>query len=171
MGEGYLNRCIRRLESWNAPLSGWECESISDVKEDDFDAPLACCDLCGCSQVRYVHSMRHPQYFEPVDVGCECAGVMEGNELAARDRDRRMKNRAKRKRNYLKRRWKTSYNGNQTLWYKRQWITIVEANGGFSVIADGGKAWRYRGKRITDFRTAVYVAFDLVDPPIGGGSV
>lgn len=72
---------------------------------DEEDANFKC-ELCGCEKVRYVHVMEHNEYFEKVYVGCICAGIMEGDIIAAQERDRKMKNRAKRKLNFPHRRWK-----------------------------------------------------------------
>ena len=97
----YVRRCQKRLQEWGAPLSGWYCDYIYDVADEEADPDhidLFTCELCDCSQVRFVHVMRHDEYFETVSVGCICAGIMEGDILAARERERLMKNRANRKR-------------------------------------------------------------------------
>ncbi|MDD4297288.1 MAG: hypothetical protein PHC69_10090 [Ruminiclostridium sp.] len=170
--QSYKARCIKRLNGWNAPLSGWECIYMYDVVEDSYeseDTILFTCELCDCSQVRYVHVMHHKKYFEDISVGCICAGIMEGNILAAKKREREMKNRAKRKANYLKREWQWSFNGNRTIIYKNRRLTIISSKfnkGGFGIICDGRSIWSYKGKRIMNHLTAVHAAFDLIDPPI-----
>ncbi len=173
--EAYKARCMKRLKEWGAPVSEWECLYMYDVVEDEEDeaysVDLFTCELCDCSQVRYVHVMHHRDYFENVGMGCVCAGIMEGNILAAKERDRAVKNRAKRKSNYLKREWRWRDNGNYTLSYKNHWLRIMPSkfkNGGFGVLCNGNRVWRYKGKTITNFLSAVHVAFDIVDPPIGG---
>jgi hypothetical protein len=96
----YIARCHKVLREWGAPLSDWYCIHVYDMADDDGEIyDLATCELCGCSKVRYVHVMRHDLYFEDIEVGCICAGIMEGDILAAKDRERLMKNRAKRKQN------------------------------------------------------------------------
>ena len=93
----YVRRCQKRLQEWGAPLSGWYCDYIYDVADEEEDPDyidLFTCELCDCSQVRFVHVMRHDEYFETVSVGCICAGIMEGDILAAREREWLMKNRA-----------------------------------------------------------------------------
>ena len=174
LNEGYLSRCIKRLKGWNAPLSGWECLHMYDVEGDDNDLEcinLFTCELCNCSQVRYVHVMHHSEYFEEISVGCICAGIMEGDIFTAKERERQMKNRAKRKENYLKRGWHWSANGNRTIRYKNHQLTIIPSrydNGGYGVVIDGKSVWRYKGKQITNTLSATLTAFDLIDPPIGG---
>lgn len=167
--EAYKNRCKKRLKEWNAPFAYWKCVDMYDVADDG--GALFTCELCDCPKVRFVHVMRHEEYFEDVYVGCICAGIMDGDILAAKARDREMKNRAKRKRNYLKRQWTWRANGNCALRYKNRWITIMVSkyeNGGFGVLCDNQRVWRYKGGKMNNFLTAVYAAFDLVDPPIGG---
>ena len=55
--EFYLAKCQKRLKEWRAPLDGWYCKKIIDVREDDEEAPLATCELCDCSKVRFIHVM------------------------------------------------------------------------------------------------------------------
>ncbi len=77
----YVRRCQKRLQEWGAPLSGWYCDYIYDVADEEEDSDhieLFTCELCDCTQVRFVHVMRHDEYFETVSVGCICAGIMEG---------------------------------------------------------------------------------------------
>jgi hypothetical protein len=171
--EAYKARCIKRLEGWGAPITGWMCVDVYDVADDagycDPDN-LVVCDLCDCPRVRYVHVMHHPDYFEEIKVGCICAGIMEENILAAKERERVVKNRMNRKRNYLKQQWYTKPNGNHVLRYKGGWITIVPSryySGSFGVFCNGKREWAYKGAAITDLRTAALAAFDLVDPPVG----
>ena len=171
--QSYKSRCIKRLKGWNAPLSGWECVYMYDVVGDSYDsekAKLFTCELCDCSQVRYVQVMHHKYYFEDISVGCICAGIMEGDILAAKKREREMKNRAKRKANYLKREWRLSFKGGRTMRYKNRLLIIISSNfnnGGFSVICGGKSISSYKGKRIMNHLTAIHAAFDLIDPPIG----
>lgn len=169
--EAYKSRCIKRLNEWNAPLSDWKCIHTYDVKDEWEDVGLFTCELCDCSQVRYVHVMHHRDYFENISVGCICAGIMEGDILAAKEREREMKNRSKRKANYLKREWRWRANGNRTMKYKNRWLTIIPnrfSDGGYGVVCDGRSIWNYKGKRIANQLAAIHAAFDLVDPPVGG---
>lgn len=166
--EFYKAKCIRRLKEWDAPLSGWYCVQMYDVAEED-ESPdtvvLSTCELCDCSAVRYVHVMRNSDYFEDVEVGCICAGIMEGNILAAKERENQMKNRAKRKRNFPGRQWHETYNGNWWLTYRGEKVYINKSKYGsnYGVRCGDTSVWRYKGKLITDFLSAAYAAFDLVD--------
>ena len=61
--KAYYARCIRQLKEWGAPVTGWRCVDIIDVREDDRNAPLSTCELCGCADVRYEHVMDNDLYF------------------------------------------------------------------------------------------------------------
>ena len=167
----YIARCHRTLKSWGAPIIGWICIDTYDITGEGWiegnENGLFTCELCKCPRVRYVHVMQHDNYFENVSVGCICAGIMEGNILAAKEREKILRNRAKRKQNYLKRGWKTSINGNKTLKYKGEHLTIINSkfsDGGFGVVYNGGSVWQYKNKKITNFLSAMHAAFDIADP-------
>lgn len=173
--DSYKGRCLRRLKERSAPVSGWECVDMYDVNADRnvlagngaSDATFIC-ELCDCPKVRFVHVMRHEEFPEDIHVGCVCAGIMEGDVLAAKDRDREMENRSKRKGNYLRRVWKRYSNGNYRLRYKNRQITIISGGyglSGFSVVCDGRISPKCEGRSITSFLDAVHTAFDVVDPP------
>ena len=164
----YLARCLKALKAWGAPLEGWYCIEVVDVREDDEDAPLWTCELCGCDKVRFIHVMDNPLYFEPVRVGCICAGIMEGDILAAEERERRMRNRASRRRSFLKHRWQHSARNVWYRTYRKKSLMIVDHDGQFAVHAGSKVATRHEGKPIRDFYSAIYAAFDLADPKEGG---
>ena len=112
--------------------------------------------------------MDNALYFEPVRVGCICAGVMEGDVLAAKERERRMRNRAKRRRTFVKHKWEHPRSG---LWYRvyhGQELMITEYSGAYYVQMGQGQRARmtskYKGRPIRDLYSAFYAAFDLVDP-------
>lgn len=163
----YLARCHKRLKEWGAPLQDWYCVGVMDTEEDSGGSFT--CELCGCSRVRFVHEMSHKQYFEDVSVGCICAGIMEGDILAAKERERLIKNRARRRSNFVRRKWKENRRGEYRLKYKGDWILIYGSDQGrYEVSYDGKSVRQYKGKPITNFLSAIYAAFDLVDPPIRG---
>jgi hypothetical protein len=59
-----------------------------------------------------VHSMQHPAYGAQLECGCVCAGNMEKDEEGARAREERMKSLTTRRRNWPRKPWRTSENGN-----------------------------------------------------------
>ena len=161
----YLSRCQRQLKEWHAPLSGWYCVEVIDIEEEYSNTGLFTCELCGCSRVRFVQVMQQDYYFENVSVGCICAGIMEGDVIAAKERERLMKNRAKRKRNFPKRKWRKITYGMHILKYQGSWIRMTHSKFNQYGISYNGKSIRmYKGQPITNFLTAVYAAFDHVDP-------
>jgi len=164
----YIKRCYKRLKSWSAPLLGWVCVYVYDAHEAGWvagnNSGLFTCELCGCDKVRYVHVMHNDKFYEDLYVGCVCAGVMEGDILQARERERTIRNRANRKRNYLKRQWRVNSKGNQTLRYKGKDIVVFKLGTGFGVMYGNASESQYKGKKIENFLTAVHAAFDLADP-------
>ena len=168
MDSAYVRRCHKRLLEWGAPLSGWYCDYVYDVAGDDEDldsSELFTCELCNCPQVRFVHVMRHDEYFEPVEVGCICAGIMEGDILAAKERERLMKNRAKRKRNFPYRNWHKNWYGNYQLTYQGTKVYInCKGNNRYSVYVNGKTSQMYKDKPLDNFVSAAYAAFELADP-------
>ena len=142
----YVRRCQKRLQEWGAPLSGWYCDYIYDVADEEADPD-------------------HIEYFETVSVGCICAGIMEGDILAARERERLMKNRANRKRNFPHRQWRKNWYGNYQLTYQGRKVFINNKGGNrYSVYVDGKTSWSYKGKPLDNFVSAAYAAFELADP-------
>lgn len=166
---GYLAKCQKKLTEWDAPLRDWKCISVSDTSEHSASAYDNTCELCGCKNVRFIHEMFHQNYFENVYVGCICAGIMEGDILAAKERERLVKNRAKRKENYMKRQWKAEANGCYKLIYKSKLLRIIPNQRGELEVGFGQRfIFRHKGKPIKNFLSAVHAAFDLIDPPEWG---
>ena len=157
-------RCIRQLKEWGAPLEDWICTAIVDTKEDDEDASLSECELCGCSNVRYEHVMEHVRYFEPVIVGCICAGIMEGDVLKAQERERLMKNRSQRRKRFVAKGWEETVSGQLYREHKGERVLLHKCSSGYSVQVKGRMLYHYKGKRITDTLTAAYAAFNVLDP-------
>ena len=113
----------------DVPHSGWSCIGISDLGE-----PVGICEMCGYQIIRYVHHMAHPNY-RYLNVGCICAGKMEGNPEAARKRERDFKNRQARLKNFRSRKWKTSKNNNLYAKIKNHIVVLYKIN--------PGNGWKY----------------------------
>ena len=90
----------------DVPHTGWTCIGVTDLGE-----PCGICEMCGYQIIRYVHHMVHPHYRQ-LNVGCICAGKMEGDVEAAKKREQEFKNKQSRRENFLNRKWKESRNGN-----------------------------------------------------------
>jgi len=161
MDEKYKKRCLNKLKEWGAPLDGWKCIGVTNVDEEN-QGIRAECELCGCKDVKFVHSMWNANYFEIVEVGCVCAGIMEGDELKAKARDDWMKNRARRKENFIKKKWSVVENGIWKRRYRGKEIFIRQMQGEYFAIIDGVWAGKYK-----NFLAAVYGAFKTADPEDG----
>jgi hypothetical protein len=92
------------------PHRGWECIGFADL-----GYPAATCEMCEAQEIRYVHTMSHPDYQEPLDCGCICASNMESDRAAAPERERQARNQQARRQGWLKRQWKISEKGNEYL--------------------------------------------------------
>jgi hypothetical protein len=88
------------------PKRGWSCVDVEDLGGVDSH-----CEMCG-TEIRYVHHMVHPDIGREYETGCICAGYMEGDDDAPRERERRLKNRAGRRCRWISRKWLTSRAGN-----------------------------------------------------------
>ena len=166
----YLKRCIRRLEELDAPKEEWRCEYVTDVADEDEDiVEYETCQLCNCPRVRFVHHMKHRAYPKILDVGCECAGLLEGDVLEAMERERKLSNTAQRRSRFLKRIW-CKKNGHYSTTYHGLLIEILTIwKSGYWVRACGKIVKEYKGKPITRIRDAGRAAFELVDPIIQEG--
>ena len=90
----------------DVPKSGWVCTGVTDL-----GAPVGVCEMCGHQIIRYVHHMQHPNY-RSLNVGCICAGKMEGNIEQAKKREQDFKSKQARKESFKNGRWKMSKNSN-----------------------------------------------------------
>lgn len=95
---------------WSAdgvPKKGWTCIGIDDLEE-----PKQLCEMCGNAEIRYVHTMEHPNYQGQLQVGCVCAEHMEEDYKRPREREKRLRNSARRRAAWPSRKWRTSKKGN-----------------------------------------------------------
>ncbi len=90
----------------DVPKTGKWCTGVTDL-----GAPLAVCEMCADHSIRYVHHMVHDNY-RSLDVGCVCAGKMEGDIEGAKRRESEFKNKQSRKKTFLDSKWKRSKGGN-----------------------------------------------------------
>ncbi len=102
----------------DVPKTGWVCTGVTDL-----GAPVGICQMCGHQIIRYVHHMYHPE-FGSLDVGCVCAGRMEGDVDRAKRREQDFKNKQARKENFHNRKWKTSKNNNSFIKIKDHLIVL-----------------------------------------------
>ncbi|ASD26541.1 MULTISPECIES: hypothetical protein [Brevundimonas] len=113
MSETEKSEAHRGTGKWaqaGVPHKGWSCVDIEDLGE-----PAVTCEMCETQEIRFVHHMTHPNYPGELGVGCVCAGRMEENYDAARQRETTARNQAGRKRKWLSRTWRVSFSGNEFL--------------------------------------------------------
>lgn len=162
VSSGYIARCHATLKEMGAPLMDWECAEVVDHGEDNFT-----CELCDCKKVRYIHVMRHDDWPDALRVGCICAGVMEGDILAAKERDAAARRRSQRKSHYLGKRWDAIGEGVWKTNYKHRVITIERDSfrgHEYYVISMGGECYQWKeNRRMTSFLAAQYFVFDLIE--------
>jgi hypothetical protein len=137
----------------NIPHKGWVCVGIEDIESPDFT-----CQMCECSQIRYIHHMQHenaPDLF----VGCICAGHMEENLLAAKTRENKARNRSARRKTWLSRKWKISDSGNEWLRSRGYRISIYPTLKGWgSTIAAENDSYIRHSKLIYETLDAIKLA-------------
>ncbi len=158
----YIARCQKRLRALGAPDIGWRCMSIYDYETDSFT-----CELCGCSRVRYIHVMKHPEFSELLKVGCICAGVMEGDILAAQQREREAKNKSRRKSYYLKKPWNAISENRWEITHRKLPLAIercsFRGHEYYNLDIDGDCFHWMDNRRMTSFLTAQHYAFNLME--------
>ena len=142
----------------DAPHSGWSCVGVTDL-----GSPCGVCEMCGYQIIRYVHHMVHPNY-NSLNVGCVCAGKMEGDIAAAKRREQSFKNKQSRYENFRNKKWKQSRNGNSYLTVKEHIVIIYKTR--------SGSHWKYSIDReyCDDFydskEQAISAAFEALDKKI-----
>lgn len=74
------------------PRTGWTCtrvrwNTVVLPSGELMDAECTC-EMCEVARIKWVHTMRHPEYPDPIDVGKVCAGIMQQNMEAAAQHER-----------------------------------------------------------------------------------
>ena len=112
-----------RVNLWNdpnVPKKGWVCIDVIDL-----GAPFGECGMCGKEDIRYVHIMRHEQH-QSIGSGCVCAGNMESDANASKERENTLKNKINRYATFVNLDLKISKKGNPYTKYKDTVITFME---------------------------------------------
>jgi len=126
-----------RINLWddpNVPKKGWVCVDVIDLGR-----PVGECGMCGKEDIRYVHIMRH-ELHPTIGAGCVCAGNMEGDVSAAKERENSLKNKINRFKTFTVTNFKTSAKGNLYTKYKNTVITFMQSkkeNGGWNFVESG----------------------------------
>jgi len=88
------------------PHRDWKCIEIEDLGSQSKK-----CEMCEVEMLRYLHRMKHNNY-KNLEVGCICAGHMEGDVDSAKNREKQIKSRDRKRDKWLSRKWETSAKGN-----------------------------------------------------------
>lgn len=157
---------MARWDNPGIPHKGWALVGCVDLGEDvygDDEIEYETCEMCHNEKIRYVHILTHPNYPGEIRVGCDCACKMTEDYVTHPDDERRLRNRANRRRNFLKQEWYRSTKGNLVLNYKGKYITAVEKHGRWSCVYRNRWINSFHGQIITDFATLKLAAFDAFD--------
>ena len=141
------------------PHKGWHC-----VDTEDLDEPELTCQMCESRTIRYVHYMEHPQYPDVLQVGCVCAGNMEGSVGTARLRETSMQSRAGKRKRWLSRKWRVSVKGNPWIKADGYRVTVYFQSGGWgATIASADNSDVQHSRRKFDSKNrAKLAAFDHI---------
>jgi hypothetical protein len=82
------------------PESGWECVTVEDHGTADQQ-----CEMCGQEHVRFIHIMTHAEGTLTARMGKVCAAKYGDSATLPGLREKKLKNRAMRRGNWLKRTW------------------------------------------------------------------
>lgn len=130
------------------PKRGWTCVDIKDLSPpgdyDYSDRNYPTCEMCEVATIRFVHTMRHPDYPRELEVGCVCAGHMEQSLKRAKEREAALKKHAASRKKWLTRKWRVSQKGNQ----------YIRASGFLAVVFGQGKRWRFQVKEVETGRSS-----------------
>jgi hypothetical protein len=159
-------KSLARWDNPGIPHKGWTLVGYEDIREDSpngEDFEYETCEMCHNERIRYVHILTHPKYNGDIRVGCKCACKMTEDYVTHPEHERQMRNRASRRRNFLKQEWCPNQNGNWVLRYKGRHITAIQRNGCYGCVYNKKWTWQYRGNRIFDLDTLKLAAFDAFD--------
>jgi hypothetical protein len=105
------------------PHKGWTC-----IETEDFGEPSTICGMCESMEIRYGHYMTHADYRRTLICGEICAGHMEGDLKASKDRDKTMRDSARMRKNFPKLSgWKTNHKGNHILSKNYATVTVFRS--------------------------------------------
>lgn len=141
----------------DVPHSGWYCVDMIDLGQ-----PVGTCRMCGHQIIRYVHVMKHDNFYRTIGAGCVCAAKMEGEGSIARKRESEFKKRSSRKATFLKAKLRPSRAGNEYVRYKGNIITVMQDKfnkGNYVSVVNDKFSRSYPTKQ-----EALLEAFDRLDP-------
>jgi len=146
----------------DVPKTGWRWDGVRDLGPES----EAICEMCETRRIRYEHVMRHDEYPSSIHAGCICAGQMAGDVVAAKERERELRQRSERRGRWLARTWRVSRAGNQTLTIDDRRVTVFCRDSCWSwVIRGPGEGVQFSVDGHASADAAKLSAFDVLDPP------
>ena len=141
------------------PNKGWTCIDTEDLGE-----PELTCQMCESRTIRYVHFMEHPNFPEVLQVGCICAGNMEGSVNAARSRETSMQSRAGKRKRWLSRKWRVSAKGNPWIKADGYRVAVYFQRGGWgaTIASNDNSNVQHCRRRFESVDRAKLAAFDHI---------
>ena len=149
------------------PKDGWDLVLTYDYREgrEKDDDDYFSCEYCGCSKVRFVHVIRHPDYISDtgdheMQVGCECASRLTSNPTVVEDSEKFLKKRANYTFNrFMKRGWKyNNFKRSWSIYQDGEWLTIKYCKDGkYAIFYHDTKTW---GLHSLDY--AKYKAYRII---------
>ena len=109
------------------PHRGWNLIYVIDIRDNGQhvnETEYENCMMCGKEKIRYVHIVGHSEINMKLRVGCVCVEKMINDYLNPSFRERALRNRANRRRNWTNRKWKISAKGNPYLKIESHIIVI-----------------------------------------------
>lgn len=138
------------------PHRGWNYNGMHD-----YGIANHTCEYCNKQEVRYVHTVSHPNWPSMLEVGCVCCEKMIGTE-EAREWESEEHKRARRKKNFLEGEWLTTQYGGLMRKYKWCRVTVARKQGEWAFWLNGSE----HACRCPTEHEAKSLAFDLIDKPI-----
>ena len=143
----------------NFPHTGWEWAGVVDscqrgLSQEEYPS----CEYCDQLRIRYVHTLTHPNFPNPVAVGCVCAVWLTDDQENPERAEKKLRQAADRRARFPSRKW-------QVMAASWRWITL---DGVDVAIFPSGKAFKVEidnemGKlTFPTLKEAQLVAYDVV---------
>lgn len=147
------------------PKENWICTNVEDLGVQSL-----LCQMCEREHIRYTHKMHHNEHKDLI-VGCICAGHMEGDLQAAKERESYLTSRVQRRQNWLSLKWKTSKRSGNPFINTRKTATedkhnvIITSSDKFGKLQYSASIdKKYLGQWFNSMNEAKYAAFDYLWP-------
>ncbi|MFA0963253.1 hypothetical protein AB9P05_15730 [Roseivirga sp. BDSF3-8] len=141
------------------PRKGWALEGVIDIREEGQpveDTEYETCMMCGNEKIRYVHLLSHPSVDDEFRVGCVCAEKLTEDYKNPKQKERELKNIARRRQMWIAKPWKISKSGNPYLKLKEYKIVIFAVKEGAYKVYFNDKGGKIEFKTLEMAKAAVF---------------